>query len=126
MFYNYKGHYSVSLLAVCDARYRIIYMDSGNYGKASDAGLFDSSDLKRAIDSGQLNLPNPAPLPQSGRLLPYFFVGDAAFPLSERMMKPFPLTANMDKARRLFNYRFASESRSFKARIHLGYAAPDE
>lgn len=30
---------------------------STNQGQASDGGLFDSSDLKRAMDNGQLNLP---------------------------------------------------------------------
>lgn len=95
----------MSLLAVCDARYRILYMDSGNYGKASDGGLYDNSDFKRAMDRGDLNLPGPAPLLPGGPMLPFFFIGDAAFPLSERMMKPYPLTANMDESRRLLNYR---------------------
>ncbi|KAH7714211.1 nuclease HARBI1-like protein [Aphelenchoides avenae] len=88
-----------------------MHTDSGYYGKASDVGLFDSSDLKRAMDNGQLNLPDPEPVVNGGRVLPYFFVGDAAFPLSDRMMKPFPMTNGTDESRRLFNYRLCRARR---------------
>jgi hypothetical protein len=37
-----------------------------------------------------LNLPAPSELPGTSVLSPYFFVGDAAFPLKKFMMKPFP------------------------------------
>ena len=32
-FHNYKGHFSLILMAIVDARYRFIWVDIGDYGK---------------------------------------------------------------------------------------------
>jgi len=36
MFYNYKGDYSVVLLALVDAQLRFIYVDVGTNGRVSE------------------------------------------------------------------------------------------
>uniref|UniRef100_A0A915E490 DDE Tnp4 domain-containing protein n=1 Tax=Ditylenchus dipsaci TaxID=166011 RepID=A0A915E490_9BILA len=43
LHYNYKGGFSTVLLAICDADYKCVYADVGNYGKDSDGGKLSSS-----------------------------------------------------------------------------------
>ena len=108
-YFNYKGHFSMVLLAICDARYRVIYANFGNYGADSDVRIFGRSDFLRLLEAGALNLPADAALPNSERVLPYFFVADAAFPLSQNLMKPVPGNGLTVEERR-YNYRFVQRN----------------
>ena len=91
-------------MAICDSNYKFIYASFGNYGSASDGGIFDRSDLKKKLDSGNLRIPEPRQLPNSNITLPFYFLGDAAFPFLPNLMKPYP-GDNLEKQKRLFNYR---------------------
>lgn len=62
LFHNYKGRFSVVLMAVVDANFKFVYASVGTQGRMSDASLFGQSDLRRAMDRGLLNVPNPEPL----------------------------------------------------------------
>ncbi len=82
-------------------------MDAGAAGRAGDAGLFNASVLKRALNDRSLNLPPPAcveGIPKA--LINYHMVGDDAFALTTNMMKPYP-HRHMDKPQRIFNYRLS-------------------
>uniref|UniRef100_A0A915CWU0 DDE Tnp4 domain-containing protein n=1 Tax=Ditylenchus dipsaci TaxID=166011 RepID=A0A915CWU0_9BILA len=57
LHYNYKGGFSTVLLAICDADYKCVYADVGNYGKDSDGGIFGRCSFKEALDRKVLNLP---------------------------------------------------------------------
>ncbi|XP_033111533.1 uncharacterized protein LOC117112557 [Anneissia japonica] len=55
-YFCYKGHFSIVLLALVDANYCFTYIDVGNYGSASDGGIFARSTLSEAIDKGTVTL----------------------------------------------------------------------
>lgn len=54
----------------------------------------------------KLPLPEPAKLPNSEKIFPYFYVGDPAFPLKENLMRPFPGKL-LSREKRVFNYRIS-------------------
>ena len=110
LYHNYKGFFSVVLLAVVDADYKILWADVGGVGHQSDAQIFNASDLSRCLQYNTLNLPEDEPLPGDDRPFPYFFVGDDAFALRPRMMKPWG-SRNLDRAYRIANYRLSRARR---------------
>jgi len=110
LYYNYKGYFSIILLAVVDAYYRFIWANVGANGSASDCGVFNRSELRTALEEDTLGLPDPDPLPGDDRDVPYFMVGDDAFPLRTWLMKPFSLRG-LEHAERIFNYRLSRARR---------------
>ena len=62
LYYNYKGFFSIALLAVCDAHYCFTLVDIGNYGSNNDSGVLSHSTMGQALEADQQNLPNPEPL----------------------------------------------------------------
>ena len=56
-FYNYKGYFSIVLLAVCDANYRFILVDIGNSGRHSDGGVMLNSRIGKCFDQSTLIFP---------------------------------------------------------------------
>ncbi|RCN42728.1 hypothetical protein ANCCAN_11276 [Ancylostoma caninum] len=54
-YFNFKGYYSVVLLAVADARYRILLFDLGGKGRFSDAGLYGDSTVRQFIEENLIN-----------------------------------------------------------------------
>ncbi len=110
LYYNYKGFYSIVLLAICDADYKFIWVDVGAQGSASDAQIFNHTNLERAIEENWMDIPGDAPLPQDDGDTPYFFIGDDAFALKTWMMKPFS-RRNLTREERIFNYRLSRARR---------------
>lgn len=109
-YYNYKGNHSIVLLALVDANYSFMYVDVGVNGRISDGGVFRDSSLCRAMNANKLNFPPDQTL--LGRSIPVSFtiVGDDAFPLSRRLLKPFPFR-NASTGQRIFNYRISRARR---------------
>lgn len=110
-FYNYKGTYSIVLLAVTDANYCFTYVDIGCQGRISDGGVFRNSALYKKLDQKQLNLPPDAPLSGQNKPVPYVFVADDAFALRENMLKPYAGVYNKGSMERIFNYRLSRARR---------------
>jgi len=106
LYRNYKGTDSIVLLAVVDAQYKFLYVNVGVNGRVSDGGVFRDSDLSRLLDSpvNPLNIPRNKPLPGMTEPMPYVILADAAFPLRNNILKPYPLR-NMTRSERIFNYR---------------------
>lgn len=105
-FYNYKGYFSIVLLAVTDANGKFIVIDAGSCGGNSDGGVFSRSEFGKRLLAGKLDLPQETVVPDTDITLPFVFVTDDAFPLRENMMKPFPhRQLTLDKE--IFNYRLS-------------------
>uniref|UniRef100_A0AAV2KQC8 DDE Tnp4 domain-containing protein n=1 Tax=Knipowitschia caucasica TaxID=637954 RepID=A0AAV2KQC8_KNICA len=93
-------------MALVDAKYQFLYVSVGAQGRASDAGVFNESDFKKALDQGLLNIPAAKPLPLSNIQAPFVFLGDDAYPLRTDLMKPYSIR-QMDYEQRVFNYRLS-------------------
>ena len=109
-FYNYKGTHSIVLMAVCDSNYCFTLLDIGNYGRHSDGGVLSNSVFGQAMERGSLGLPDPDYIGSQRILLPYYFVGDSAFPLKTYMLRPYP-GKYLDDQKRIFNYRLSRARR---------------
>ena len=80
LYYNYKGFYSIVLLAICDARYCFTLFDLGQYGSNNDSGVLANSEIGELFSSNSFKVPD-ASKHDSLELLPYHLVGDEIFPL---------------------------------------------
>lgn len=70
-YYDYKGNFSIILLALVDADYKFLYADIGTNGRASDGGVWSNCKFKDAIEKGQMGIPPPTNLPNSDIYVPY-------------------------------------------------------
>ena len=55
LYHNYKGFFPQVLLAVCDAKYKFIFIDVRQYGSTNDSTVFKNSELGRRLKSYALN-----------------------------------------------------------------------
>lgn len=110
LYHNYKGFFSMVLMAVVDADYKIIWADIGGVGHQSDAQIFNASDLSRCLEHNTLDFPQDRPLPGDDQPFPFYFVGDDAFALRPRMMKPWG-SRHLSRPCRIANYRISRARR---------------
>ncbi|XP_041354387.1 uncharacterized protein LOC121372171 [Gigantopelta aegis] len=106
LYYNYKGIFSIVLMAVVDSQYKLLYIDVGANGSCSDGGVFKGTSLYKALDQGKAGLPPPESLPNSQVPVHYNLVADAAFAQKSWLVKPFS-QRNLTKQMRIFNYRLS-------------------
>ena len=59
LFHNYKGFFSIVLMALVDADYRFIYVDVGDFGSNGDIGIFRNCPLGKIFMDGILDVPVP-------------------------------------------------------------------
>ena len=110
MYFNYKKFFSVVLMALVDSDYKFLWVDIGGPGSSSDAGIFLHSELREVLEGNEVDLPDPEPLPNDTEPIPYFIIGDDAFPLRQWCMKPYS-RSNMAREARIFNYRLSRARR---------------
>ena len=105
-YHNYKGTFSIVLLALLDAQLRFIYIDVGTNGRISDGGIWNKCSLKAKLETNSIKRPPPAPLPGTETPFPFVILGDEGFALTQYVLIPYPgsLCANR-KDRRIFNCR---------------------
>ena len=88
-YFNYKGYFSLVLLALVNADYKFLWVNTGSSDSSSDAQIFNHSKLKRRIENGTLGLPPPEPLGPGRPDLHYFLLGGNAFALIPWQVKPY-------------------------------------
>lgn len=111
LYYNYKGFFSLVLMAICDAHYIFTLVDIGEYGSNNDSGVLSHSQMGKALDKGSMSFPQAEKL--SGcpiSQLPYFLVGDEAFGLKSWLQRPYP-GKHLTEEKRIFNYRLSRARR---------------
>ena len=87
LLFNYKGYFSLVLLAVVYAGGKFVIVDVGSRGSNNYAGVFSRSEFGKRLIADRLGLPQDT---DSDTGLLFAFVGDDAFPLRGNLMKPFP------------------------------------
>jgi len=102
-FFNYKGYFSIVLLAVANSNLEFIYVDLGKNGRVSDGGVIEDTAFNKKLLAKRLHLPNST---ETAHDLPFVFVADEAFPLSEHLLKPFS-RRELTYERKIFNYRLS-------------------
>jgi len=110
LYHNYKGTFSIVLLAVADANYCFSYVHTGCPGSEGDAGIFLRSDLGKFMNDNVINFPKPKTLPGSNIETPHFLLGDEAFGQKPNMMRPYSGKA-LGRKQRIFNYRLSRARR---------------
>ena len=67
LYHNYKGFFSVVMLALVDGEYKFRWLDIGTEGLCSDAQIFSCSQLIEMIEDETLGLPQACPIVQGQR-----------------------------------------------------------
>nr|CAH7727264.1 unnamed protein product [Callosobruchus chinensis] len=99
LYYNYKGTYSIVLMALVDANYKFTLVDVGAYGRSSDGGTFEQSEMGKKFESNKYSIPRDTEIPPAMEQFPYVIVADEAFPLKTYLMRP-----GSDEEK-IYNYR---------------------
>ena len=76
----------------------------------SDIQIFNACQLKRRIEDGRIGFPNPAPITQSVRDVPYFILADDALALKTWLMKPYGRRM-LTREEGIANYRISRRRR---------------
>ncbi|KAH7980226.1 hypothetical protein HPB49_013942 [Dermacentor silvarum] len=110
VYFNYKGTFSVVLMAMVDRNCKSTLIDVGAEGHLSDGGTFENSQFGHALTQGDLDIPSTSLLPGCGTNALYAFVGDEAFQLRKDFLRPYP-ARQLDDEKRFFNYRLSRARR---------------
>lgn len=105
--FNYKHSFSIVLMAIVDSDYKFITIDVGSQGRFSDGNIFSTSAVCTKLLKHTLDIPAPTMLPPIEEAMPFVFVGDEAFPLSENLMRPYPKRSVDSYENKVFNYRLS-------------------
>ncbi|CAH1987006.1 unnamed protein product [Acanthoscelides obtectus] len=111
IYYNYKSNFSIVLMALVDGDYNFIFVDVGCQGGVSDGGVFKNCQLYKDMEKNILKFLRCSPLPGRNKEMPYVFVADEAFALTENIMKPYSGRHRKGSKERIFNYRLSRARR---------------
>ena len=111
LWHNYKGFFSMVLLAICDSNYCFSFVDVGEYGSNNDSGVLKNSKMGRMFARNEMNLPKAEKIDGETWNTPYFLVGDEIFPLTTWLMRPFAGSSLINEKRKVFNYRLSRARR---------------
>lgn len=100
-------------MAVCDADYTFTMVDIGAFGSVSDGGVYKESCFGKALETGELQFPPNSKLPRTNTEFPHFLAADAAFPLKNYIMRPYP-GKYLSEKERIYNYRLSHGRRCIK------------
>ncbi|XP_050497834.1 uncharacterized protein LOC126878998 [Diabrotica virgifera virgifera] len=89
-YWCYLNKFSTVLMAIVGPDYRFISVNIGGFGKNSDGGIFEASNMGRRFETNQMGVPEPKNLPGQNELSHHVLIGDEAFALKPYLLRPFP------------------------------------
>ena len=100
-------------MAVADANYKFTFIDVGAYGSEGDSGVFAACEFGKRVLQDKMDFPENLPLSGMSSPVPFYFIGDDAFPLDKRILKPFAprKPKKLTNEERIFNYRLSRARR---------------
>ncbi|CAI9582856.1 unnamed protein product [Staurois parvus] len=107
LYYNYKGFFSIIIIAIINANCEFIMVDVGKNGKFSDGTVIEQTHFYEKLKEKQLKLPENDETKEG---LNFAFVTDEAFSLQDHILRPYSQEA-LTKERKVFNYRLARARR---------------
>ena len=80
--------------------------------------MFKNSTFGKLLESNKLNIPVPRILPSDAEVLsmPFVFVGDEAFALSEKVLRPHP-NKKLTFPKRIYNHKLSRARRNSPVRL---------
>ncbi|XP_049797751.1 uncharacterized protein LOC126215130 [Schistocerca nitens] len=111
LYYNYKGIYAIVLLALVAANYKFTLVDVAAYGKNSNGGTVDRSEMGKRFESNNYAVPKDKELLPAMEL-PYVIIADEAFPLKAYLMHPYSKAAITSDEEKVYNYRHSRARRT--------------
>jgi len=118
---NYKCNFSIVLMANADSDYKFTYVDIGAYGNDCDSSVFRKTSFFKLLILNKLHIQPSDPLfTNDTENCPFVFVGDEAFSLSEKLMRPYaghnlmrPYAGhNLSEKQKIFNCRLRRARRN--------------
>ena len=111
-YWCYLNKFSLVLMAIVGPDYKFICVDIGGYGKNSDGGIFEVSNMGRRLKMNLMNVPEPTHLPGQNEPCPHVLIGDEAFALNSYLMRPFPYAqSRLDIRKDNYNIRLCRARR---------------
>ena len=105
LYYNYKGFFSIVLIAIFDTNHCFSLFDLGQFGSSNDSGVLASYQMGEMFEDQLLHVPEDRKLSDSdNESLPYFLLGDDIFLLKKWLMRPFT-GKNATEEEKICNYR---------------------
>ena len=98
MYVDRKNHFSIGLMAICDASCRFTCISVGQSGSVHDA-----RSLKRSKIWQRIKDQDPEYFPDKE-----YIIGDAAFPLTPNLIVPYDISPSMNRVNKQFNFVHSS------------------
>jgi len=91
-----------------DASYNFTLVDIGAAGRCSDRGVFSNSEMDKGFMHNGLSFPAAKEIHDNSGPIPYYALGDEAFPSILNPMRPYPGRGKrkLPLKKFIFNYRF--------------------
>nr|XP_037274460.1 uncharacterized protein LOC119167103 [Rhipicephalus microplus] len=103
-YYNYKGWYSIILLALVDHKYRFRFINVGGPETCHDSYLYQMSSLSGMVEGPLLKAPV---VTIGGVAVPPLVLWDQALPLTPNLIKAFGYNTPLSAEQENFNYHIS-------------------
>ncbi|KAK2727594.1 putative nuclease HARBI1 isoform X1 [Artemia franciscana] len=107
-YINRKGFHSLQLQVVCQHNLKFTDCNVGQPGSMHDARVFRHSEICTDLQNSTLFFPEDSHL-----------IGDAAYPLSDRLLTPYRDTGNLTRYQVRYNFKLSSTRMSVERAIGI-------